>query len=176
MAVEMTQKELAELVGLTDRQIRNIDKEQPDDEKLCVKSDGGKYDAAIFVQRYVAFRVRKERESLEREDENDLDAVRARHEVQKIEKTKLEVARMRGELVDVADVRRLWGDIANSVMQGLIHLPNTIAPMVQGLTNVEVINSIIDKEIRRVLNGIADTPLPEYAAKEEGRIEDYEEV
>ena len=174
--MELTQKELAELVGLTDRQIRNIDKEQPDDKRLCVKGGGGKYDAAIFVQRYVAYRVQKERESCENENSNDLDVVRARHEVEKIEKTKLEVARMRGELVDVADVKRLWGDIANTVMQAMIHLPTTIGPMVQGLTNVEIINSIIDREIRRVLTEIADTPLPGYAAKEDTGAEDAEEV
>ena len=63
-------------------------------------------------------------------------------------------------------IRKAWGDVANTVMQGMIHLPSTIAPMVQGLDNVEVIGSIIDAEIRRVLNNIAATPLPSYAADE----------
>ena len=73
---------------------------------------------------------------------------------------------MRGELIDVHDIRKAWGDVANTVMQGMIHLPSTIAPMVQGLDNVEVIGNIIDAEIRRVLNNIAATPLPSYAADE----------
>lgn len=47
-----------------------------------------------------------------------------KHEVVKTQKTELEVARMRGQLIDVTDVRRLWGDIANTVMQNLIHLPS----------------------------------------------------
>ena len=161
MGVYLMQKELAELVGKTDRQIRNIDKEQEDGKRLLVKGEGGKYDAAIFVQRWVNLQVDKITEGME-----DLDAVKARHEIVKTEKTTLEVQRMRGELIDVHDIRKAWGDVANTVMQGMVHLPSTLAPMVQGLDNVEVIGSIIDAEIRRVLNAIAETPLPTYAATE----------
>lgn len=162
MAVYLMQKELAELVGRTDRQIRNIDKDQDEDRKLLVKGGDGekRYDAAVFVQRWVALQIEKVTEGME-----DLDAVRARHEIVKTEKTTLEVQKMRGELLDAQDVRRAWGDIANTVMQSMVHLPSTLAPMVQGMENIEVIRSVIDAEIRRVLNDIADTPLPEYAAE-----------
>ena len=159
MSVYLMQKELAELVGKTDRQIRNIDREQEEGRKLLVKVDGGKFDAAVFVQRWVNLQADKITEGME-----NLDAVKARHEIVKTEKTTLEVQRMRGELIDVHDIRKAWGDVANTVMQAMIHLPSTLAPMVQGLDNVEVIGSIIDAEIRRVLNGIATTPLPSYAA------------
>lgn len=161
MAVALMQKELAELVGRTDRQIRNIDRDQEPERKLLVKAEGGKYDAAVFVQRWVALQIEKITEGME-----NLDAVKARHEIVKTEKTTLEVAKMRGELIDVHDIRKAWGDVANTVMQAMIHLPSTLAPMVQGLDNVEVIGSIIDAEIRRVLNRIAETPLPSYAAEE----------
>lgn len=170
MGVYLMQKELAELVGKTDRQIRNIDREQEDGKRLLVKGDGGKYDAALFVQRWVNLQVDKITEGME-----DLDAVKARHEIVKTEKTTLEVQRMRGELIDVHDIRKAWGDVANTVMQGMMHLPSTLAPMLQGLDNVEVIGSIIDAEIRRVLNGIANTPLPTYAADEPTTEEQEEE-
>lgn len=171
MAVYLLQKELAELVGKTDRQIRNIDKEQEDGKRLLVKGDDGKkFDAAVFVQRWVNLQVEKVTEGME-----DLDAVKARHEIVKTEKTTLEVQRMRGELLDAQDVRRAWGDIANTVMQSMIHLPSTLAPMVQGMENIEVIRSVIDAEIRRVLNEIADTPLPEYATEAESEEDSPEE-
>lgn len=171
MGVYLMQKELAELVGKTDRQIRNIDRDQDDGRKLLVKGEDGKYDAAVFVQRWVSLQVERITEGME-----DLDAVKARHEIVKTEKTTLEVQRMRGELIDVHDLRKAWGDVANTVMQGMIHLPSTIAPMVQGLDNVEVIGSIIDAEIRRVLNAIAKTPLPDYAAGAEETPEAEEEI
>jgi phage terminase Nu1 subunit (DNA packaging protein) len=81
----------------------------------------------------------------------------------KTKKTELEVAKMEGRLVDVQDVRRLWGDIANTVMQNMIHLPSKVAPMVVMMKSAEQIAAIIDREVRDILNSIADAPVPEYA-------------
>ena len=121
------------------------------------------------MQKWVDYNVQNESP----DDWADLDLVKAKHEVVKTQKTELEVARMRGQLIDVQDVRRLWGDIANTVMQNMIHLPSKVAPMVQMMDNVELIASIIDEEIRKILNEIAETPLPDYAA-EDGQEEESE--
>ena len=113
------------------------------------------------MQRWVDYNVNNEASEVD-----DLDTVKARHEVVKTQKTELEVARMRGQLIDVQDVKRLWGDIANTVMQNMIHLPSKLAPMLLMQDNAEVIADMIGKEIRAALEEIADTPLPTYAAEE----------
>ena len=43
------------------------------------------------------------------------------------------------------------------------------------MDNVELIASIINEEIRKILNEIADTPLPDYAEEGEESEEDDEE-
>jgi len=173
MAVYLTKKDLADAAGYSYRQLKNIDDAMPENKKLFKKGEGGKYDLAFFVQAWVAYNVDQELGG----DSEDLDAVKARHERIKTKKTKLEVRRMEGRLVDVQDVRRLWSDIANTVKQSLLHLPSTIAPMVQGMDNIEVINNIIYGEISNALNALADTPLPDYAADDDGEddTEDDEE-
>lgn len=173
MAVYLTKKDLADAAGYSYRQLKNIDDAMPENKKLFKKGEGGKYDLAFFVQAWVAYNVDQELGG----DSEDLDAVKARHERIKTKKTKLEVRRMEGRLVDVQDVRRLWSDIANTVKQSLLHLPSTIAPMVQGMDNIEVINNIIHGEISNALNALADTPLPDYAADDDGEddTEDDEE-
>ena len=175
MGISLTKKELATVAGYTYRRLYDIDRDLPEGKKLFVKSEDGKYDLAIFVQKWVDYNVASEVP----DDWQDLDLVKAKHEVVKTQKTELEVARMRGQLIDVQDVRRLWGDIANTVMQNLIHLPSKVAPMVQMMDNVEVIASIMDEEIRKILEEIAETPLPDYAVEEteeesEGEDEDEE--
>jgi len=167
MAVYLTKKDLADAAGYSYRQLKNIDDAMPENKKLFKKGEGGKYDLAFFVQAWVAYNVDQELGG----DSEDLDAVKARHERIKTKKTKLEVRRMEGRLVDVQDVRRLWSDIANTVKQSLLHLPSTIAPMVQGMDNIEVINNIIYGEISNALNALADTPLPDYAADDDGEDE-----
>lgn len=161
MSVEMTKKELANIAGYTYRRLYDIDRDLPPEKKLFVEGEGGKYDLAIFVQRWVEYNVTRETDYIE-----DLDAVKARHEAVKIEKTELEVKKMRGQLIDVQDVKRLWGDVANTVMQNMIHLASKIAPMVRMMDNTEVIANLIDEEVRKTLTDISNTPLPTYAADE----------
>ena len=164
--MDMTKQALAELTGMTYRQIFNINKKlvQEDESKaLFVKGeDAKKCDLAIFLQRWVDYNVERVSAAAQ-----DLDAVKAAHESVKMRKTQLEVDRMEGSLVDVQEVRKIWGDIANTIMQSMIHLPSTLAPMVRGMDNVEVINNVIDTEIRKVLEELADTPLPAYLLLQE---------
>lgn len=167
--IYLTRKELAEVAGYTYRRLYDIDAELPDNSKLFVKGEGSKCDLALFVQRWVQYNVDKAAG-----DECDLDQVKAEHERVKTRKTQLEVARMEGALIDLADVRKLWGDIANTVMQSMLHLPSVIAPMVMMMDDHQRIADIIDREIRQVLNQIADTPVPDYAAMEDA--EEDEEV
>ena len=163
----MTKKELAALTGLTYQRVFQIDKalRQNGGESLFAPMTGDerdRYDPGVFVRRWVEFSVNRATA-----DDQDLEAVKARHEAVKMEKTQLEVDRMKGILVDVQDVRRLWGDIADTIMQGMLRLPSTLAPMMRGLENIDMIRSIADMEIRKTLEILSDTPLPDYLLAQE---------
>ena len=168
--MEMTKKELANLAGYSYQWMYKVDRDLPQEKKLFVLGEGGKYDLALFVQRWVEYRVSSVTDDIE-----DLDVVKARHEAVKIEKTELEVAKMRGSLIDVQDVKRLWGDVANTVMQNMLHLPSKVAPLLRMMENTEAIANIIDLEVRKVLDNIAVTPLPTYAADDGEESEESEE-
>lgn len=170
--MELTKKELANLAGYTYRRLYDIDRDLPQEKKLFVAGEGGKYDVAMFIQRWVEYNVNyAESDSVE-----DLEVVKARHEVVKTQKTELEVARMRGQLIDVQDCKKLWGDIASTVTQNLLHLASRVAPQLRMIDNTEEIADIIADEIRTVLEEIADTPLPVYAADDEQQDEGEEEA
>ena len=157
----MTKKELANVAGYTYRRIHDIDTELPENEKLFVPmADGsGKYDLSLFVQRWVKFNLHRQASHVD-----DLESVKAKHEAIKTQKTELEVARMRGELVDVQDVKRLWAGIATTVTRNMLHFASRTAPMLRMMDSVETIADILDTEIRKTLEGISQTPLPDYAA------------
>jgi len=153
----MTKKELAELSGYTYRRLYDIDATLAGDEKLFVKAEDGKYRLDLFIRRWVNYN-----KGVNDIGEKSLEEIKAIHEQVKTQKTELEVAKMRGQLVDVDDVRRAWGDVAANVTQNILRLPTKIAPQVVSMGNTEVIAGIIDRELRLTLNNIADTPLPEY--------------
>lgn len=168
--MELTKKELATLAGYTYRRLYDIDRDLPQDKKLFVAGEGGKYDLAIFIQRWVEYNI----QNAEIDNVEDLETVKARHEVVKTQKTELEVARMRGQLIDVQDCKKLWGDIAETVKQNLMHIADKIAPLLRMMDNTETIASVIRGEIYGVLEAIAETPLPVYAAETEADNEEQE--
>ena len=88
------------MAGYTYRRLFDIDKGLAKDKKLFVEGENGKYDAAAFVQRWVDYQVGEATGK-----SMGLEEAKAVHEQVKIEKTRLEVARMQGELIDVNEVR-----------------------------------------------------------------------
>lgn len=158
-APSMTKKELASIAGYTYHRLYDIDKSLPEDGKLFVRGNDGKCDLGMFVRRWVKYNVDKETG-----DDQSLDEVKAIHEKVKTRKTELEVAKMEGALVDMTDIRRLWGDVANTVMQNMVRLPSTLAPQLVMMEKVEIIANKIETAIHEVLTAIADTPVPNYAA------------
>ena len=171
MGIYLTKKELATVAGYSYRRLHDIDMGLPEDGKLFVKGEGGKYDLALFVQRWVRYNVDNETG-----DDQTLDEVKARHEIVKTRKTELEVARLEGKLVDVYEIRRLWGGVANTVMQNMLRLPSKVSPRLVMMKDSEVIAGIIDQEIRDTLTLISETPLPvEVAAEDTDDEEESEE-
>ena len=176
--MELTRQELADAAGLSYRQLYNINKKlseaDPDKALFVEVGDSKKCDLTVFIQRWTDYKVSQ---AIPEGGDLDLNLVRARHETVKMRKTELEVDRLRGMLVSVKDVRRLWGDIANTIMQAMLHLPQTVAPMVRGLKKVDVIQGILDAEIRKTLELLSETPLPDYLLDfdDEGEDEDQGE-
>ena len=170
MGIYLTKKELATVAGYSYRRLHDIDMGLPEEGKF-VKGEGGKYDLALFVQRWVRYNVDNETG-----DDQTLDEVKARHEIVKTRKTELEVARLEGKLVDVYEIRRLWGGVANTVMQNMLRLPSKVSPRLVMMKDSEMIAGIIDQVIRDTLTLISETPLPvETAAEDTDDEEESEE-
>lgn len=168
--IYLTKKELATIAGYTYRRLHDIDMGLPDGKKLFVKGEGGKYDLAIFVQRWVKYNVDNEAG-----DDQTLDEVKAKHEIIKTRKTELEVAKLEGSLVDVNEIKKLWGGVANTVMQNMLRIPSKVSPLLVMVKDVEHIASILDNEIREMLTQISETPLPIEAATDETADEEESE-
>lgn len=153
MELEMTQQKLAAMVGYSTRQLFNIDKELPDERKLFVKGIGGKFLLDMFVQHWVAYQVDKAQTGGE-----DLEALKAIHEKVKIERSRVELDKLKEELLDAHEVKRAWIDAATRCRQRMMEIPARVAPQLVGETDEKRVNRIIDGEIRAALTLIADEP------------------
>ena len=155
MIPELTKKELATVAGYSYRRLHDINTDLSKDKKLFVKGEGGKYDLAIFVQRWLAYWM----EAVEEETE-ELSKVKAQHEKVKKEKTQLEVDRMKGDYVPTADVIRMWENVAAIVANRLVTLPEKLAPALVMIESTDTVYAIIEREVRDAMDMISRTPLP----------------
>lgn len=160
MGFAMTKKELASISGYTYRRLHDIDMALPKDEKLFVASDKDpkKYDLSVFVQRWVDYNVGQVGGG---EDSEEYATIKAQHEKVKKEKTELEVARMKAEMVDIQEVHRLWCNIASMVRNRFVRLGHKLGPSLIMQDDAEKIAGVIDREVRDALTLLAREPTPD---------------
>lgn len=169
--MELTKKEIATVAGYTYRRLFDIDVALPESKKLFVPTENGKYDLTAFIQRWVQYNVDKDApEAMSLED------AKAKHEQIKIQKTELEVGRLRGELVEKEQMHNIWATAINALVQNLMRLPGILAPQVHMIDNQELIAGIIENELRNILTNFAETPLPEETEAEKMDEDEDEEA
>lgn len=167
MDIALTKKELASIAGYTYRRLHDIDMALPEKQKLFVSSeaDNKKYSLALFVQRWVAYNAQ-----VSEDESEELSVIKARHEAVKMEKTKIEVAKLKNEYVSINALAPLWSQIAASVSERFNSLPAKLAPSLVMIGDSEIIEAAIEREVRDAQSQLSAIPLPdsEDAEKAEG--------
>lgn len=172
MGLALTKKELAALAGYSYRRLHDIDMELPKEAKLFIRSDDNdkKYDAAIFVQRWVAYNTR-----ISEEESEELSTIKAKHEAVKMEKTKIEVARLKGEFVSINELAPIWSGIASQVNERFNALPAKLAPSLVMIGDPEIIEELIEREIKDAQRLMTSMPMPEANEETPGTTEDTDD-
>ena len=150
MPIEMTMKDLSALVGYTYRRMQDINKELPEDKRLFVRGEGGKYLLDMFVQRWADYQVAKHAPA-----QGNLDALKAEHERVRIERAKTELERLRGELIDAQEVKATWCSLAARLRGRMLELPAHMAPLLVGQEDEQQIVDALDREVRSALTVLA---------------------
>lgn len=76
---------------------------------------------------------------------------RGEHETLKVEITRLELAKKRGELIDAEAMRQEVGAIARDIRRQLLLIPARIASQVRAAADDRTVEAMLDAEIRRAL-------------------------
>lgn len=157
-SIAMTKKELASLAGYSYRRLHDIDAALPGNQKLFVKSeaDEKKFDLALFIQRWVAYNA-----EVAEEESEELSSIKAKHEAVKMEKTKIEVAKLKGEYVSISALAPIWSHIAKTVSERFNNLANKIAPSLVMIGDADIIAELIEREVKDAQAPLSTMPLPD---------------
>lgn len=143
----VTTKELSEILGLSSRRIQQLAKE-----KVIVRVAHGKYDLPHSIQSYIEY-IKEQSKSDEEIDFNKERTLLTRANRMKAE---LELKIMQGELHRSEDVETVMNDMLSSFRAQMLVLPNKVAPLVLGQTNLATIKNIIKKYVHEALQELSD--------------------
>lgn len=147
--VSLSQKDFAALVGLTTRQVRNLETQG-----LPHRAEKNRkyYPMPDAARWYYAREVERAREEAR---PTDYDDARAREMMARAEKAELEVRKMRGELIHVDDLEVLHSRPLAQLRARLLSLPGRIAadlPM-PAVEAVEIIEPLVHEMMQELSEG-----------------------
>lgn len=164
----VNQKQLAEILGITARRVRDL-------KQLgffeCVKNGKG-YDLSKCVQEYLEYKIKAE---VGRGTSVDKEKEQAEHERIKKKITQLKLRRMRGELLETADVEAFLGDMLSNFRNKLMESPYKVAIKLVGQEDVGKIIKILEGQLNEVLDQLSDFDLADLSENDELFSEEEEE-
>lgn len=170
----VNQKQLAQCLGISTRQVRNLKTEG-----LFQAGENGRgYRLETCVQEYINFKINAEmgrRTSITKEE------VQAQHEEVKKQISMLKLRKLRRELHEAADVEAFLSDMLVHFRNRLLSLPPKIAMEISGESDLNQMISTIQKELNNTLEELSEYDPDEIdgvnpEAEDFDEMEDNEEV
>jgi len=154
---EVTQQELAEIIGITDRQLRNL--------KTTVPAKGKRgttlvYDLVPSVQAFIAY-VQNTVET--RITDKDIQAYKGRGEIARAKRdehleriAKVEADKAEGTVAEIALVAKFVGENNERIRAKFLALPSSVSPSVTGLKSVAKVEAILTRAVDEALSNLAE--------------------
>lgn len=153
--MDVNQKELAAILGLTDRRIRQLKTEFGLFSGAFAVSGGKqkRYKLEVCVPEYINYKLETEVQqgtSLVKEKEQ------AEHEQIKKKISILKLRKLRRELHEADDVEEFLTDMLVNFKNRLLSVPQKVAPLVVGEDDINVILDLLEREIFRSLDELSE--------------------
>ena len=140
----ISEAELADLLGITSRQIRNLAADG-----VAKKAGPARYELRASVRAYAESLRAKASRGRVKADDPELRAERLRLAAAQAEKVELSNSRTRGELIPAREVEAAWAGILREVRAAMLAIPSRVNQSLPHLTAHDL--GALDREIRDTL-------------------------
>lgn len=152
--MDVNQKELAAILGVSDRRIRQLKQEFGLFENgLSAGKAKKNYCLEKCVPEYINYKLETEAPqgtNYNREKEQ------AEHEQIKKKISMLKLRKLRRELHEAQDVEEFLTDMLVSFKNKLLNLPQKTAPLITGEDDINVVTELLEKEVLSALDELAE--------------------
>jgi hypothetical protein len=158
----VSSSDLAKVLGITQRRVQQLE-----NENTLVKNADGKFELSKNIELYYTWKLQPSNNA-------NYDTEKALHEKAKREKAEMINAKLKGQLHDAKDVERVMTNMLVTFRSKMLGLPYKLAPKLVKQKNVNIISSVLDKEIKDVLLELSEYDPAMFTGEIEG-VEDEEE-
>lgn len=164
----VNQKELAQSLGISTRQVRNLKTEGL---FHTVENQRG-YVLEKCVQEYINFKINAE---VSRRTNASKEEVQAEHEEVKKQISILKLRKLRRELHEAADVEAFLTNMLLGFKNRLLALPSKMAIELAGKTNANDVTRILQKNLLQTLDELTEYDQDEIDGRMTGEIDDFDD-
>lgn len=147
--MEVNQTQLANILGITGRRVRQLKEEG----LFQQQEKGKKYDLAACVQEYIMYKVKSE---MGKGASKDVNVIKAEHEVVKKDISKLKLRKMKKELHEAKDVEYFLGNMLVNFKNKLLSVPSKVAVLLIGEEDVNRITELLKREMIEALEELSE--------------------
>nr|DAN75915.1 MAG TPA: Protein of unknown function (DUF1441) [Caudoviricetes sp.]DAQ44951.1 MAG TPA: Protein of unknown function (DUF1441) [Caudoviricetes sp.]DAU66791.1 MAG TPA: Protein of unknown function (DUF1441) [Caudoviricetes sp.]DAU73194.1 MAG TPA: Protein of unknown function (DUF1441) [Caudoviricetes sp.]DAY25834.1 MAG TPA: Protein of unknown function (DUF1441) [Caudoviricetes sp.] len=161
-------RELAEILGISERQIQRLAKEN-----VIQKNDKGKYLFYKSVRSYIDYLRELEGTPQQLQEEklkNEIDYLKTRDR-----KENIKIKILEADLHEANDVKRVMNNIIAGFKGQLQTIPYKLAPLIIGVENLGELQEIISDNINSILKELSEYDRNKFIKNKEYIIEDDEE-
>nr|DAW46810.1 MAG TPA: DNA packaging protein [Caudoviricetes sp.] len=161
-------RELAEILGISERQIQRLVKEN-----VIHKNDKGKYLFYKSVRSYINYLRELESTPQQLQEEklkNEIDYLKTRDR-----KENIKIKILEADLHEANDVKRVMNNIIAGFKGQLQTIPYKLAPLIIGVENLGELQEIISDNINSILKELSEYDRNKFIKNKEYIIEDDEE-
>lgn len=170
--MDVNQKELAAILGITDRRIRQLRDEYGLFSRGLTEGKSRKnYCLEKCIPEYINYRLEAE---VQGGTNADKEKEQAEHEQIKKKISIIKLRKLRGELHEAQDVEEFLTNMLIHFKDRLLSVPPKVAPLILGEDDVNVVLTILEKEIYEALDELSEYD-PEKIDKEPSLKELYED-
>ena len=150
----MNQIEAAKLLGVTERTLRNWEKEVPPIPVNQITDTRVEYDAPMIVKWYVDFKLSQYAKA---NVGSDKKAAETREAFAKAELREIELAKEKGELVPVDEVAEIWLKHVLVVRNTILNFPHQIAISIEDGLSYQEKKQKVQNMVDELLRNLATT-------------------
>ena len=161
-------RELSEILGISERQIQRLVKEN-----VIHKNDKGKYLFYKSVRSYIDYLRELEGTPQQLQEEklkNEIDYLKTRDR-----KENIKIKILEADLHEANDVKRVMNNIIAGFKGQLQTIPYKLAPLIIGVENLGELQEIISDNINSILKELSEYDRNKFIKNKEYIIEDDEE-